>query len=58
VPEELGRLRDWVMEWDWRRWDEQIERDSGAGRLDGLFDQALEAHHQGKAARFELPKAP
>jgi len=31
-----------------RDWDEQIERDERAGKLDGLIDRALEEHRAGR----------
>jgi hypothetical protein len=36
-PEELGELRDWLLEQDWTEWDRQIERDSAAGKLEKFF---------------------
>ena len=41
--EEVAQLRRWLSELDWSRWDEQIEADSEAGRLDFLIDEAGEA---------------
>lgn len=48
-PEEFTELRDWILERDWERWDWQIERDATEGRLEPLFERALEAHRQGKS---------
>jgi hypothetical protein len=39
-PEEYRRLSQWFRELDQRRWDEQLDRDSAAGKLDFLFDEA------------------
>ena len=47
-PEEFSELRDWILERDWERWDRQIERDAAAGRLEPLFERALQAHREGK----------
>ena len=44
----FGRLRDWLIEYDHRRWDRQIETDSGAGKLDSLVQEALAEHRAGK----------
>ena len=45
LPEsEYVRLRNWMTELDWERWDAQIEADSEAGKLDFLADEAREAH--------------
>ena len=40
-PEEQARFRDWFFEFDAAQWDEQIERDVDAGRLDHLAERAL-----------------
>lgn len=42
TPEDLD---EWLAEQDW---DETIERDEHAGRLDFLIDQALEQHRAGR----------
>ncbi len=41
-PQELSKLADWVLELDERRWDEQIEKDAAAGKLDFLAQEARE----------------
>jgi hypothetical protein len=48
-PDEFAQLRDWILERDWERWDRQIERDAADGRLEPLFERALEAHRRGKS---------
>jgi hypothetical protein len=40
-PQELSQLADWVLDLDEQRWDEQIERDVAAGKLDFLAQEAL-----------------
>ncbi len=45
TPEDLD---DWLTEQAEQEWDEQIERDVKAGRLDALMDQALEEHRAGR----------
>ena len=47
--DEFSELRDWIVERDWERWDRQIEKDAAEGRLEPLFERALEAHRQGKS---------
>ncbi len=47
-PDDVARVRDWLVEFAERRWDAQIERDERAGRLDALIDKALEAHRAGR----------
>jgi hypothetical protein len=40
-PQELSQLADWVLDLDEQRWDEQIEQDIVAGKLDFLAQEAL-----------------
>jgi len=46
--EEFARLRDWIAEKDWEKWDREIEEDSASGRLDFLVEEAREAKRKGK----------
>ena len=47
LPEkDFARLRRWFAEKDWEQWDIQIEKDSAAGRLDFLLDEASTAKTQ------------
>jgi len=48
-PEDLSKLRAWFFELDARLWDQQIEADSKAGKLDGLIAEALADYRAGKA---------
>ena len=43
-PAELEQFRAWFLEYDWAAWDQQLERDVQAGRLDDLADKALREH--------------
>jgi len=45
--EDFYRLRDWILERDWEKWDREIEEDSKSGRLDFLIRQALDEKEQG-----------
>jgi hypothetical protein len=45
---DVARVRAWLVEYAERLWDEQIERDERAGRLDALIDRALEEHGAGR----------
>jgi hypothetical protein len=45
---EVAKLREWFLEFDWMLWDQQIERDVAAGKLNGLADKALRDHAAGK----------
>jgi hypothetical protein len=51
-PEEFAELRNWLLERDWENWDRQIERDAASGKLDRIFQEAREAHRQGKSTKF------
>ena len=62
VAQELRRLRvdhvtlstdsNWLLELDWENWDRQIECDAVSGKLDRIFEEAREAHRQGKSTKF------
>jgi uncharacterized protein YfaT (DUF1175 family) len=47
-PEDLKKFRAWFVEFDARAWDEQIEADSRAGKLDSLVAEARAEHKAGK----------
>jgi hypothetical protein len=47
-PDELARFRDWFYDFEWCKWDTQLERDVAAGNLDGLAEDALREHLAGK----------
>jgi hypothetical protein len=46
--EDFVRLRDWIAERDWKRWDRQIEQDSAAGKLEFLRREAEAAKQRGE----------
>jgi hypothetical protein len=46
-PQELAELRAWFWERDQEEWDRQIARDSEAGKLDKLVEQARRDYAQG-----------
>jgi len=48
TAEEYCEFRQWFLERDWEQWDQQIEEDARAGKLDFLIREALEAKQQGK----------
>jgi hypothetical protein len=39
-PEEYRRILQWFRAREQERWDEQIDADSSAGKLDFLFEEA------------------
>lgn len=47
-PEELAELATWFEEFHAQVWDEQLERDVKAGRLDALLEQAEQDFEQGQ----------
>lgn len=47
-PEELKRFRAWLDELEERQFDDRIERDAKAGKLDKLETEALEDHKAGR----------
>ena len=49
---ELSTFRRWFAEFDSADWDEQLERDAAAGKLDGLADAALADHHAGRSRKL------
>lgn len=44
---EYREFRRWFLERDWAKWDQEIEADSAAGRLDFLRREAEEAKAKG-----------
>jgi hypothetical protein len=46
--DEYVRLREWFLERDWAEWDKQIERDSDAGKLNFLIQEAMQEKAKGK----------
>jgi hypothetical protein len=50
-PEELAQFREWFEELQARLWDEQIEADTKAGKLDFLLEKA----HADYEAGLSLP---
>lgn len=47
TPEQLAKFRAWFADYDARLFDEKIERDAKAGKLDTLAAKALRAHRKG-----------
>ena len=47
--EQLERFRAWFDAFEAARFDEKIERDAAAGKLDRLADQAQTDYQQGRA---------
>ena len=47
--EDLTAFRDWFAEFDAAMWDEKLEDDIAAGRLDALADEALRDLREGRS---------
>lgn len=47
-PGELAEFREWFLRFDGDRWDEQIEKDASAGKLDSLAQAALREFRSGQ----------
>ena len=41
APDQLAKFRDWFEAFDAARFDQKIERDAKAGKLDKLAEEAL-----------------
>ena len=39
---EFRQVIDWLLDLDYQRWDEELERDIEAGKLDFLAQEAIE----------------
>jgi hypothetical protein len=49
APDDLARFRAWFEEFDAARFDQKIERDAKAGRLDRLAEEAIDDPRKGRA---------
>jgi hypothetical protein len=50
APQELDRLRTWFEEFQAARFDDKIERDARAGKLDRLAEDAIADFRKGRAS--------
>jgi hypothetical protein len=48
-PEEVAKLRDWLLERDAEEWDREIEHDAASGKLDKLFANSIADHRASKS---------
>ena len=46
-PSEFRRVIDWLLDLAYQRWDEELERDIEAGKLDLLAQEAIEDFENG-----------
>ena len=49
TPQELVAFRDWFSRFDCDQWDQEIEKDVLAGKLDGLAREAIREHRAGRS---------
>ena len=52
APDDLAAFRAWFIEYDWEKWDRQIESDIAGGKLDGLAAEALAEFHRGETTEL------
>ena len=52
TPEELTQFRAWFAEYDWHRWDRQLEQDIAAGKLDAMAAEALAEYERGETTEL------
>ena len=48
--EELSAFRSWFTQFDAKAWDQQLEQDIAAGRLDRLAEEALNDLREGRTS--------
>ncbi len=48
TPNELARFRAWFEQFDAQRFDQAVERDAQAGRLDAFAEEALGSYRAGQ----------
>jgi hypothetical protein len=58
TAEEYREFRRWFLERDWEQWEQQIEGDSRAGKLDFLVREAFEPNSRGSLKSYEAPGDP
>jgi hypothetical protein len=49
---ELATFREWFAVFDAAAWDQQLEQDAKAGKLDELADAALADHRAGRSRKL------
>jgi hypothetical protein len=52
TPEQFAKFRAWFDEYQERMFDEQIERDAKAGKLDKLISSARKNYQSGRREEF------
>jgi hypothetical protein len=44
---EFQKLKAWISDLDYQRWDEQLEQDIAEGKLDALAEEAIAEYKSG-----------
>ncbi len=47
-PAELATFREWFLKYDSEEWDQQIDKDVEAGKLDKIASESLAEHKAGR----------
>lgn len=58
TPKQLAKFRAWFEAYQARLFDEQIERDAKAGKLDKFAKEAVRAHREGRTRAMRHFAAP
>lgn len=48
APNEFQQLRQWFLDVDYQRWDEQLEQDIADGKLEDLVEDAISEFKAGQ----------
>ncbi|MEZ4632087.1 MAG: hypothetical protein R2880_15485 [Deinococcales bacterium] len=48
APADFIKLRKWIIEKDWKIWDEEIKHDASFGKLDFFYEEAMLAKADGQ----------
>jgi hypothetical protein len=51
-PSEYDKFRQWLSEYDNRKWDQKLDEDSRSGRLDDLAQEALKDLQDGRCTEL------
>lgn len=50
--DDFKKLYNWIVELNYKKWDEQIEKDSAEGLLDNLANQAIADYKKGLSRKL------
>jgi len=50
APSDYEKFRQWLSDFDNRKWDAKLDEDSRSGRLDALAKEALEELERGQCS--------